>query len=226
MARVTEEHIEARKAQILDAAWACFSDKGYNQTTMQDIATSAGISAGAIYRYFAGKEAVLKAINQRSLNMGRAVVQEASNLSSGPLDTLEVIGRTMLSVFYDPSFESGARVNIEIWPEILRNEELRESVGNELAFWLTTVTRLLAEAKRSGQLKDGVEPEALATVLICAREGMRHFRTISDAFKPEAIVDVTRALVSEEFRRSAPPSTEITHGSPTAWPWGSRTHPQ
>lgn len=224
MARVTEEHIEARKGQILDAAWACFSDKGYNQATMQDIATGAGISAGAIYRYFAGKEAILKAINQRSLSMGRTLVQEAGNLSNDPLGALQVIGRTMLSVFYDPSFESVARVNIEVWPELLRNADLRESFGNELAFWLTSVTSLLEEAKRSGQLRDDVEPEALAMVLVCAWEGMRHFRTITDTFKPESIVDVMRSLVSDESRQSALPSTEITHGSsPTAWPWGSRT---
>ena len=39
MARVTEAHVEARRNQILDAAWSCFARRGYHQTTMQDIAT-------------------------------------------------------------------------------------------------------------------------------------------------------------------------------------------
>ena len=72
MARVTAAHVEARTNQIILAAWECFARKGYHQTTMADIAGEAGLSAGAIYRYFASKEAVLKAISE----IGRASCRE------------------------------------------------------------------------------------------------------------------------------------------------------
>jgi AcrR family transcriptional regulator len=114
MPKVTEAHLEARRQQILDAAWACFARKGYHQTTMQDICQESELSPGAIYRYFAGKEAILEAINDRSQEMGRALVEEARARAGGPLDTLQVIGQTMLSAFADPMFETTTRVNIEI----------------------------------------------------------------------------------------------------------------
>src|SRR3989304_6147095 len=84
IARVTEAHLEARRDQIVNAAWTCFAQKGYHQTTMQDIASEAGISAGAIYRYFPGKEAVLKAINDRSQEIGRALEEAPRALSARP----------------------------------------------------------------------------------------------------------------------------------------------
>jgi AcrR family transcriptional regulator len=55
MPKVTEAHLEARRSQILDAAWTCFARKGYHQATMQDICKESGLSPGAIYRYSAKK---------------------------------------------------------------------------------------------------------------------------------------------------------------------------
>src|SRR3972149_11455980 len=104
MPKVTEAPLEARRSQTLDAAWPCFARKGYHQATMQDICQESGLSPGAIYRYFASKEAILKAINDRRQEMGRALVEEARSQAGGPLNTLEVIGQTMLSAFNDPAF--------------------------------------------------------------------------------------------------------------------------
>jgi AcrR family transcriptional regulator len=198
MARVTEEHIEARKSQIVDAAWTCFARNGYHRTTMQDIATEAGLSAGAIYRYFDGKEAVLVAINQRSQALGRALVAAAAGDNADPIRSIAIIGEAMLRFFHDPEFETIARINIEIWPEILRHEHLRKAVGDEMRFWRATFTKLMTDARDRGYLRTDVNPEALAQALICTWEGMRHYRMADDGFRPEALVEVFRSLLSEQ----------------------------
>ncbi len=222
MARVTEEHIEARRTQILDAAWTCFARSGYHRTTMQDIATEAGISAGAIYRYFQGKEAVLVAINQRSQAVGRALVA-ASTSGGDPVESISLIGAAMLRFFFDPEFETIARINIEIWPEILRHQELRKAVGEEMHFWREAVTRVMTEARDRGDLRPDVNPAALAQVMMCAWEGMRHYRTVDEGFGPEAMVDIFRSMLSEQalgrdlidgLSRAGPP-LGIPHGMPS-----------
>ena len=199
MPKVTEAHLEARRQQILDAAWACFARKGYHQTTMQDICQESGLSPGAIYRYFASKEAILKAINDRSQEMGRALVEEARSQAGGPLNTLEVIGQTMLSAFNDPAFEETTRVNIEIFPEQVRNATLRKALRTELTFWRRVVAELLGQAKDLGQLRAEVDPVSLAALLICAFDGLRHYALIDyETFKPERLIELMRALVSDE----------------------------
>ncbi|MDO8614424.1 MAG: TetR/AcrR family transcriptional regulator [Dehalococcoidia bacterium] len=216
MARVTEAHLEARRDQIVNAAWACFARRGYHQTTMQDIATEAGLSAGAIYRYYPSKEAVLEAINDRSQEMGRAMVEWARSRAEGPLGALEVIGQTMFSRFEDPLFETLTRVNIEIWPEIIRSDVLREGLRKEMTFWRGAVTQLLSEAQERGHLNAEVDPAALATLLICAWEGLRHYRLVNEDFKPEAIVEVVRALVPEEVRSQAEQLGQIVATHPVS----------
>ncbi len=199
MPKVTEAHVEARRQQILDAAWACFARKGYHQTTMQDICQESGLSPGAIYRYFESKEAILKGINDRSQEMGRELVEQARSQMGGPLDTLEIIGQTMLSVFNDPAFETTARVNMEISPEQVRDDILRKGLRTELTFWRRVVAELLSQAKELGQLRAEVDPASLAALLICAFDGLRHYALIDyETFKPERLIELMRALVSEE----------------------------
>ncbi len=46
----------ATRQHIMDTAWHLFATRGYDQTTMRDIAAVSGCSLGLTYRYFASKE--------------------------------------------------------------------------------------------------------------------------------------------------------------------------
>lgn len=57
--------VEARYAEILEAAAAVFGEKGYDRATMKEIAARAGIAPGTIYLYFKNKRDLLLAIADR-----------------------------------------------------------------------------------------------------------------------------------------------------------------
>ena len=59
MPRLSETAQEERRARILDAAERCFVRAGFHRTTMQDICREAGVSPGALYIWFASKEALI-----------------------------------------------------------------------------------------------------------------------------------------------------------------------
>lgn len=46
---------EARRTQILDAAFEVFAQKGYHKATIKDVARAAGVADGTIYNYFKNK---------------------------------------------------------------------------------------------------------------------------------------------------------------------------
>ena len=58
---------EARPDEILDAALAVFTDKGFDATRVDDIAAAAKLSKGAVYLYFDSKEALLRGLIEREV---------------------------------------------------------------------------------------------------------------------------------------------------------------
>ncbi len=56
--------ILSTKAKLLDAALEFFSTKGYDSTTVDEIAESIGMKGPIIYNYFSGKEDILNTLNQ------------------------------------------------------------------------------------------------------------------------------------------------------------------
>lgn len=63
-----EEIREEKKTLIMNVALERFANDGYFRTTINHIARHAGISKGLMYNYFESKEALLKAILQKSLD--------------------------------------------------------------------------------------------------------------------------------------------------------------
>ncbi|MGD6740693.1 TetR/AcrR family transcriptional regulator [Streptomyces sp. BH106] len=66
MPKVSQDHLDARRQQIIDAARARFAEHGFARTSMPDLVRASGLSTGAIYRYFKGKDEIVAAICEQS----------------------------------------------------------------------------------------------------------------------------------------------------------------
>ena len=56
MPRVTEDHLAARRRQILDGARRCFAEYGYDKATVRRLEQTIGLSRGAIFHHFRDKD--------------------------------------------------------------------------------------------------------------------------------------------------------------------------
>jgi AcrR family transcriptional regulator len=65
---------EARPGELVAAALACFAERGFAATKLDDIAAKAGVSKGTVYLYFPSKEELFKTVVRESLlpNIARA----------------------------------------------------------------------------------------------------------------------------------------------------------
>lgn len=79
MARVTQEYIDARTREILKAAGTLFARKGFDGATMQEVARAAGLSAGAIYRYYPSKDGLIRAVFELTLTQSRGLFEGSEN---------------------------------------------------------------------------------------------------------------------------------------------------
>src|ERR1700730_16398509 len=58
MPRVSEEHLAARRRQILDGARRCFAQHGYDRATVRGLEQTIGLSRGAIFHHCRDKDAL------------------------------------------------------------------------------------------------------------------------------------------------------------------------
>lgn len=116
MPKVSVEHLEARRAQILDAARGCFARHGYEGATVRRLEQAAGLSRGAIFHHFRDKESLFLALAEQDAAQMAAVVAEhglvqvmRELLDGGPTETVSWLG-TRLEVSRrlrtDPAFRA------------------------------------------------------------------------------------------------------------------------
>jgi len=97
-----EKQRQEREELILQAAEEVLMEKGYYETSIDEIAARVGIAKGTVYLHFPGKEDLVIAILERN---AQAVVElvEATAASAGTnREKLEAIFQVMYSGFYDP----------------------------------------------------------------------------------------------------------------------------
>jgi AcrR family transcriptional regulator len=125
MPKVTEQHREARREQIVDAALRCFRTKGFQRTSMADVIAESGLSAGAIYGYFSSKQQLALAVAQRVL--GNRMSEFDERLAHGelppPSRMLEQMMRGLRGEVGDPG------VLVQIWGEGVTDPEMSRMIG-------------------------------------------------------------------------------------------------
>jgi len=80
----------ARQAALLDDAAAVFAERGF-AATVEEICARAGISNGALYKYFNGKEALYEAVMERGIGIIRSMYAAYGASPLPPYDTLRAI---------------------------------------------------------------------------------------------------------------------------------------
>jgi|SRR6266540_4373790 len=129
MPRVSDQHLAARRRQILDAAARCFIADGFHQTSMQDVIRAAGLSVGAFYRYFPSKTDLIRAIAEETVGEllveldAAAGVEPAPPLAEAMRQVLDIAERRI-------SGDQRARIAVQVWAEALRDPELGELVAD------------------------------------------------------------------------------------------------
>jgi len=86
MPRIADERREARREQILEAARACLQEQGLEAVSMEMIITRSGLSTGAVYGYFKGKDEIISAVvTDGTAAMGRQLTPVLKNPEPPPL---------------------------------------------------------------------------------------------------------------------------------------------
>ncbi|MFF7178765.1 TetR family transcriptional regulator [Streptomyces sp. NPDC008121] len=201
MARVSQEHLDARRRQILDGAARCFARNGFHATSMQDVLSEVGLSAGAVYRYFRGKEELIAAIASEAFDGIRGAFEEAS--LTVPPPTPDVLLGRVLRIFLEERVagadrQAFARLIIQVWSETLRDERLYATLS-EGYHGMRQAWALLVEAYRAnGLMAADVPADHVARTLIATAQGFIAQQALFGDVEVGVLQDGLRGLMSME----------------------------
>jgi len=194
MPKVTEEHRQARREQILEAALNCFARSGFHQTSMRDICKEAGLSAGAVYLHFSSKDDIIEASWQR-VREARATRLEAAKQKGSAIHALEELlddyERRLAQADTDRVWQLG----IQLFAEALRNPRIRESIRRNWDDGVKQVVELITQAAERGEINYNVDYDAVARVWLAIHDGLIIMKVIEPEKDAKEIFKAWRTLM-------------------------------
>jgi AcrR family transcriptional regulator len=189
---------EIRSAELLDCAQRLFFERGYDNTTVNDIIHEAGLSKGAFYHYFASKEALLEAL---AVRLARESLAELEPMLRDP--SLDAIGRL------NALFAGSQRLNVELAPQLRKTFAVVFRPENVMLFHrideaarelvLPMIADLLKKGRDEGAF-DVPSPSAFADMLMQVRLIFRDVMHRALRRAEEGSIEEAADLLEERLR--------------------------
>ena len=165
----TSQRALRTRARLLRAAAKRFAADGYHGTSYNSLITASGMSKGAYYFHFASKrELALEVYRTKQAEVIRAALAAAGDEQS-PLERLFLILRARAEAF---ATDRSLRCLPRLSTDFARDAELASFVAELHSNAIEPFAKLLWEAKRAGELRDDVDPDAAARTIFAAIVGV------------------------------------------------------
>ena len=167
MVRKTKEEALETRRRILEAATAEFDKRSWKEVTLEDVASAAGVTRGAVYWHFTGKECLFNAVCEAT-PLPAELIDAGVDAWCGD-DPLGHFREACLAILVEASNADGAA---EVYRAPSNREELIDPAGSLLLRHRTSVERsrrslqqVLQAAIDKGQLPEKLDTELSARLL-------------------------------------------------------------
>jgi AcrR family transcriptional regulator len=207
MPRLTAAHEQEVRERIVGAALQVFGEKGFHGATIQDVVRRSGLSVGAIYTYFKGKEDLFLATCD--LASGRGLGELAARIATGG----SIAERLAIAVgfYFDGAEESlagpgNAEFLVQAWAQA-DEPAAREMLRRRREQLVMAGTFLLEEGIARGDLPRWMDAGAVARAYIALLDGMLLVRAEQgDAFRREDAEGAAREILTLVLAAAASPA--------------------
>lgn len=160
MPPVSQRYRDARRRHIIDSARRCYARSGFHATSMQDVFTESGLSAGAVYGYFASKDDLIGGIIEEVLDEIDVALQNLTD-ATGPSS----LDDALAAVFQALDHPELARLAVQVWAEAGHNPQLNARLTDYYRRMRVRFTALVQHHQRDGTLTPDGNASHLAQVL-------------------------------------------------------------
>jgi AcrR family transcriptional regulator len=143
---------EERKRQIMEEALRLFSERGYYEVTIADIARELGMSVGNLYNYFSSKEALAKEL---LLYISKILGDEIRRINLEPISVRQKIEK-IVEFYFRTVTERPELIDYFLRVYLAHKEVFKEGCEAFLCVspFVTEIMIFFEEGVRSGELRD------------------------------------------------------------------------
>jgi AcrR family transcriptional regulator len=194
-----EQASTSRRHHILAAAAVCFARSGFHGTSMQEICQEAGMSPGALYRYFRSKDDIIIAIAEEE-RAQKLSIFGCDRAGLGFIDHLLHLGVCFLQEMAKPG---EAALMAEVMAECLRNSRIGQAFKeNEIAS-KSIFRDLLERAVASGEVEAPADFEMAMACLMAMGEGLVTRMAADPTLTIDRVEPLLRTVVTALFKPTA-----------------------
>jgi AcrR family transcriptional regulator len=192
MPKLSEDAWEKRRRHVMTSAWKCFSRRGFQATTMDEIIAETGMSSSSVYRYFAGKDELIASAAEESLvgTKGALDAMRERRPVPGPRETLAAIIKALQRQVDQPDYDL-SKITVNAWAEALHRPEMSERANR---FYRETHKSLVALARvwqSEGLVDPDSDPTSIADLFITLMPGMIVMRHL---YKPATLARLSEGI--------------------------------
>lgn len=181
--------------RLLHAAAELVVERGIEGTSLAEIGRRAGYSHGLVHHRFGSKEALVERLNAEAVRMFTDITSAAVGSTRG-LPALRIVADAYLDLVQAP--DPLGRVHLVVWTEaIARASERRSYRVAWDRYFRSAFAQLIRDAREDGTVRDDVDPDAIAMVLV----GMLRGVALQLMLEPERATPSMRAAVLEHITR-------------------------
>ncbi|GLW34268.1 TetR/AcrR family transcriptional regulator [Actinoplanes regularis] len=200
MPRVSEQYLASRRAEILSAAARLFSANGFHATSMADVINESGLSAGAVYRYFRGKDELIAAVAEEGLTAADEAFTEllSEDAVPSPQQALAALIRA-INDRMTPHPLIGVdvtRIGVQVWAEALRSPELAGRANEVYRRLRGHFAEVARRRQAAGYLPADAVPEQVGAAMLSLAQGFILQRLLVDDTDADGYLAGVTALLS------------------------------
>jgi AcrR family transcriptional regulator len=168
--RVSAEHKERRRQAILDAALEVFIGKGYQVSTIDDIASRSHLSVGAIYRYFHNKGDIMLSLVEERLGRTPILFERLTEKAGNPHERLRRCVDLFTSALRVRHPATG-RLLLVTLAEAVQDGQVRRGLQERFGSLVRYISGIIRSGMEEGHFRRDIDPDALAALLLCTADG-------------------------------------------------------
>ncbi len=195
--KVPQAYLDARRTEIMEAAVKCFMEKGFHNTTMQDIYDATKLSPGAVYNYFSSKEdIVISTLNEfRDWSISSITPLLLENQEESLIKYIE------FWISYAKQNVSPERFSITLayYSEAARKNNIREAVLKSQDVSHEKIIEIVKNNQRRGKINPKLDPLSVARVIGSMVFGAAIHKMLNPGIDMDAYGKVCESLLNDTF---------------------------